>query len=192
MQTNIPNRIAYRKLQLRRLVDDLNLPRQTERLLAVRLGADGIDLDAPMASLRQKKLAYMSLGLVTTIGALALVTPWVTRDFSGSRLLATFLSLIAFLSVRSARCACTEQWLRSHIARLALATELLGLAERNPNVRTYVECVVELFPWPSGMDVQIARKLAKQKGGTFVPAEVREAVAMQKLRHMPYLEDFPT
>ena len=190
METASLNRIADRDLHLQKLVANLNVSPQITRLFAARLRSKLTAFDEPVASLRRKQLVYMVLCLTT--GAVSLGLPWTVSGTGARGLLASCLLTVGFIFLRRSQSARTERWLRTHIARLGLATELLGLVERHPIVRTYVECAVEVYPWLSGLDVQIAHKLAKQDDNPSLPAEMTEAVALQRLRCLPYSDDIFT
>jgi hypothetical protein len=86
--------------------------------------------------------------------------------------------------------ALSELWLRTHVAQLGLATELLELAHRNPVVRTYLESALQLYDAPRGLDVLLARKLAGHDYAVR-PSEKTdsEQASMRGLLDLPYLNE---
>lgn len=182
----ILNRIASRELQLQRLVARVTLSRQAALIFASRRRDNPIDFDARIAMLRYRQFAYLALVGVT--GVLALTRPWIAT-LSGTGIQNAVPSLLAMVFLCGAHISGRERWLRSRVARLGLATELLGLVDRHPAVRAYVECAVELYPWLSGLDVELARVLAKHEETPSLAKVAREADAMEKLSQLPYSTD---
>lgn len=120
---------------------------------------------------------------------------WMLQDGRGpgvtgiSLFVGTIASLVGAWRMHSN--ASAELWLRTHVAQLGLATELLGLAYRHPSVRTYLESALQLYDAPRGLDVLLARQLAKHEYSPqpSVKAEMMEQAAMRDLLDLPYLND---
>jgi hypothetical protein len=190
-----PTRISHCRQVVRSLIVDLAVPACARSLISVRLADSNIDLEQPVKILRFRIRILTGLGCVLMTILSTITTLWMLQGMrgpgvTGAGLFAgTLVALVGAWRVHSH--ASTELWLRTHVAQLGLATELLALANLHPSVRTYLESALQLYDAPRGLDVLLARKLAKHEYSVrpSVKTEAMEQAAMHHLMDLPYLND---
>lgn len=190
--TPAPTRISYCKDVVKSIIADLEVADCAQDLIAVRLNDNYADLEQPVKTLRRQIRAFTGLGgglvvVLSAIAALGLIQGGRGPGVAGIGLfVGTLASLVAVWRLRSR--ASAELWLRTPVAKLGLATELLWLAYRHPSVRTYLDAALRLYDAPRGLDVLLARQLAKHEYCGLKP-EMIERAAMRDLMDLPYLDD---
>jgi hypothetical protein len=186
-------RISNCKDVVKSLTAELAVPAYARRLIAVRLRDNNADLEQPIRMLRFRTrlltcIGCLMLSLSSVVAALML-QGGSGVGFSGASLFVATLALAAGTwQMRS--WTSSELWLRTHVAQLGLATELLELAHRHSVVRTYLESALQLYDAPRGLDVLLARKLAGHDYAVRPSGKAQtEQVAMRGLLDLPYLNE---
>lgn len=190
----IPTRIDFCKETVRNLVEDLAVPERARDLVSLRLTDNYVNLEEPVPLLKRRvRMMTILFGILVLVSCAAAALAATQVRLSSVVSLSIFGGALASIAVilRIRMRIVTELWLRTPVAQLSVAAELLELAYCFPLVRTYLECAVQLYDTPRGLDLLLARYLAKP--GYFTSGRkgtlIEEQTAMRELLELPYVNE---